>query len=111
MAGKRTKQHHRLAILLFELIKDDYCHLAWVNYENSLIDSLLNSLTIYENIEREKRIELICDFLRQQDKNTTIFLDNVDEQIQDDEYMHELRVLPGVVWCWHLKIVRGFQKK
>ena len=19
--------------------------------------------------------------------------------------------LPGVVWCWHLKIVRGFQKK
>lgn len=79
-----------LAILLFELIKDDYCHLAWVNYENSLIDSLLNSLTIYENIEREKRIELICDFLRQQDKNTTIFLDNVDEQIQDDEYMHKL---------------------
>ena len=76
--------------MLFELIKDDYCHLAWVNYENSLIDSLLNSLTIYENIEREKRIELICDFLRQQDKNTTIFLDNVDEQIQDDEYMHEL---------------------
>lgn len=47
-------------------------------------------MTIYENIEREKRIELICDFLRQQDKNTTIFLDNVDEQIQDDEYMHEL---------------------
>lgn len=21
------------------------------------------------------------------------------------------RALPGVVWCWHLKIVRGFQKK
>ena len=23
----------------------------------------------------------------------------------------KVRVLPGVVWCWHLKIVRGFQKK
>lgn len=78
-----------LAMLLFELVKDDYCHLVWVNYENSLMDSLLNSLTIYENIEREKRIELICDFLRQQDKNTIIFLDNVDEQIQDDEYIRQ----------------------
>lgn len=23
----------------------------------------------------------------------------------------KVRVLPGVVWCWRLKIVRGFQKK
>ena len=46
-----------LAMLLFELVKDEYCHLAWVNYENSLMDSLLNSLTIYENIERKERIK------------------------------------------------------
>ena len=98
-----------LAILLFELIKDDYCHLAWVNYENSLIDSLLNSLTIYENIEREKRIELICDFLRQQDKNTTIFLDNVDEQIQDDEYMHKLEGCVDFIITSRLPFVEKFK--
>ena len=67
--------------------------------KKSFIDSLLNSLTIYEGIEREKRIELICDFLRQQDKNTIIFLDNLDEQIQDDEYMHELRGVSA--WSSH----------
>ena len=98
-----------LAMLLFELVKDEYCHLAWVNYENSLMDSLLNSLTIYENIEREERIELICDFLRQQDKNTTIFLDNVDEQIQDDEYMHELEGCVGFVITSRLPFIENFK--
>lgn len=98
-----------LAMLLFELVKDDYCHLAWVNYENSLMDSLLNSLTIYENIEREERIELICDFLRQQNKNTIIFLDNVDEQIQDDEYMHELEGCVGFVITSRLTFIENFK--
>lgn len=97
-----------LAILLFELIKDDYCHMAWVSYEKSFIDSLLNSLTIYEGIEREKRIELICDFLRQQDKNTIIFLDNLDEQIQDDEYMHELEGCVGLVITSRLPFIENF---
>ena len=97
-----------LAILLFELIKDDYCHMAWVSYEKSFIDSLLNSLTIYEGIEREKRIELICDFLRQQDKNTIIFLDNLDEQIQDDEYMHELEGGVGLVITSRLPFIENF---
>ena len=99
-----------LAMLLFELVKDDYCHLVWVNYENSLMDSLLNSLTIYENIEREKRIELICDFLRQQDKNTIIFLDNVDEQIQDDEYMHELEGCIAFVITSRLPFIENFKR-
>lgn len=98
-----------LAILLFELIKDDYCHMAWVSYEKSFIDSLLNSLTIYEGIEREKRIELICDFLRQQDKNTIIFLDNVDEQIQNDEYMQELEECVGFVITSRLPFVENFK--
>lgn len=98
-----------LAMLLFELVKEDYCHLVWVNYENSLMDSLLNSLTIYENIEREERIELICDFLRQQDKNTIIFLDNVDEQIQDDEYMHELEGCVGFVITSRLPCIENFK--
>ena len=38
---------------------------------------------------------------------------------KNGEYNRELLIdrreksksLPGVVWCWHLKIVRGFQKK
>lgn len=98
-----------LAILLFELIKDDYCHMAWVSYEKSLIDSLLNSLTIYEGIEREKRIELICDFLRQQDKNTIIFLDNVDEQIQNDEYMQELEGCVSFVITSRLPFIENFK--
>ena len=98
-----------LAMLLFELVKEDYCHLVWVNYENSLMDSLLNSLTIYENIEREERIERICDFLRQQDKNTIIFLDNVDEQIQDDEYMHELEGGVGFVITSRLPFIENFK--
>lgn len=97
-------------MLLFELVKDDYCHLVWVNYENSLMDSLLNSLTIYENIEREKRIELICDFLRQQDKNTIIFLDNVEEQIQDDEYMHELEGCIAFVITSRLPFIENFKR-
>lgn len=97
-----------LAILLFELIKDDYCHMAWVSYEKSFIDGLLNSLTIYEGIEREKRIELICDFLRQQDKNTIIFLDNLDEQIQDDEYMHELEGCVGLVITSRLPFIENY---
>lgn len=75
-----------LAILLFDEIKKDYDHVGWIQYEGNLIDSILNSLTIFEEIERDKRIDLICDFLRQQDMRTILFIDDINEKFEYDEF-------------------------
>ena len=77
-----------LATLLFNKVKDEYNHIGWINYEDNLYDSILNSLTIYTDTQfgREERMELICNFLRQQNANTLLFIDNVDAKFESDEY-------------------------
>ena len=93
---KAIKQNRRLALIngiggigkttvaraLFHKAKNEFKHIAWVEYQNNIKDSLLSSFTIFDDIKNEdteRRYRRIEDFLRSASKDTLIFVDNVTD--------------------------------
>jgi len=71
--GKTT-----VAKALYHKVKDEYKHIAWVEYQHNFKDSLLNSFKIFDEIEdAAARYRKIEGFLLDATNNTIIFIDNV----------------------------------
>ena len=71
--GKTT-----VAKALYHKVKDEYNHIAWVEYQHNFKDSLLNSFKIFDEIENAAaRYRKIESFLLDATNNTIIFIDNV----------------------------------
>ena len=90
------KQNRRLALInglggigkttiaraLYHKVKNEFKHIAWVEYQHNIKDSLLNSFTIFnafQNDDTETRCRRIEDFLQSATKDTLIFIDNVTD--------------------------------
>ena len=59
---------------LFHRIKGEFKHIAWVEYQNNVKESLLNSFEIYNDIsEADERYRRITNFLKDATKDTIIF--------------------------------------
>jgi len=77
--GKTT-----VAKVLFHRLKKEYEHLAWITYNGSLQESILNQFEIFkEEKDREKRWEKIYKFLHN-DHRKIIFVDDVDKTTSED---------------------------
>lgn len=67
-----------VAKALYHKIKGEVKHIAWVEYQDNIKDSLLNSFKIFENIENpDAKYREIASFLRHAKTDTVLFIDNV----------------------------------
>ena len=89
--GKTT-----VARALYHKVKNDFTYIAWVNYQHSIKESLLNSLTIYDdaNEDKESRYRKIDAFLQSATKDCLIFIDNI---MPDDEGIRYLECLEASI--------------
>ena len=103
-----TKQNIKLALInglggigkttiakaLYHRVKDEYKHVAWVEYQHSIKDSLLNSFLLFNNVEDSAvRYRNIKNFLLNATADTIIFIDNVaGEDIDGAEFIEQLPV-------------------
>ncbi|NTV47922.1 MAG: ATP-binding protein, partial [Chlorobiales bacterium] len=80
---------------------EDYCHLAWVFAEKSLLDAVLTlaeSLTVKfdDNMTGEERLEkLLCE-MRKLRKPCLLVIDNANSLPDLDAHYHKLRTCPNV---------------
>ncbi|MCL2400236.1 MAG: tetratricopeptide repeat protein, partial [Defluviitaleaceae bacterium] len=71
--GKTT-----VARALYHKVKDEFKHIAWVEYQHSIEESLLTSFRIFRDIEdNDARYEEIKEFLLGTTQDTIIFIDNI----------------------------------
>ena len=71
--GKTT-----IAKALFHEVKDEYNHVAWVEYQHSIKESFLNSFLLFNDVDdATERYRKITNFLLDATKDTIIFIDNV----------------------------------
>ena len=83
-----------IARKVYHNIKDQYKHIAWIEYQESLKRSLLSSLYIFDSIKDESiRYKLIEQFLANSKSDTILFIDNVNNTVSDDP---SLSVLLGI---------------
>ncbi|MCL2361949.1 MAG: tetratricopeptide repeat protein [Defluviitaleaceae bacterium] len=89
--NKAIKQNKKLALIsglggigkttiakaLYHQIKDEYKHVAWVEYQHSIKDSLLSSFILFDGVEITERYRSIEKFLLEATRDTIIFIDNV----------------------------------
>jgi len=68
-----------VAKALYHKIKDECKHVAWVEYQHSIRDSLLNSFKVFDDDinDSDQRYRRIERFLLDATKDTIIFIDNV----------------------------------
>ena len=85
--GKTT-----IAKALYHMVKDEYKHVAWVEYQHSIKDSLLNSFILFNNVDDSAvRYNRIQNFLLGATKDTIIFIDNVsDGDIEGVRFIEQL---------------------
>ena len=84
--GKTT-----IARALYYEVEREFKHVAWVEYQKNLEESLLNSFKIHKKITNtEDRYNKITDFLQHTDENTIIFIDNVPDGDNDIDFMEGL---------------------
>lgn len=66
---------------LFHELKDEYQHLAWIKYDTSFKESILNSFTIYSSIvDKQERFVRIISFLNESTEDTLLFIDDYKEK-------------------------------
>ena len=71
--GKTT-----IARKLYHAVKDEFKHIAWIEYQNNIKNSLLKSITLFNDIKDEAdRYGKIEIFLNNAKKDTILFIDNV----------------------------------
>ena len=95
---------------LYHCLKEEYCHMAWIDCGDSLDDSLLNSFVMYQTIaDRKIRLNAIKSFLNETDEHTLLLIDNYQEHHVDD-----LRFLAGigakVILTSRIADIKGFTK-
>lgn len=74
-----------IARKVYHNIKDQYKHIAWIEYQESLKSSLLSSLYIFDFIKDESlRYKLIEQFLANSKANAILFIDNVNNTVSED---------------------------
>ena len=67
-----------IAKALYHEVEGKFKHIAWVEYQNSIEYSLLNSFTLFDDVEdTTDRYKQIRKFLLDATKDTIIFIDNV----------------------------------
>jgi len=97
---KAIKQNKKLALIsglggigkttiakaLYHKVKDEHKHVAWVEYQHSIKESLLSSFILFDEDEIEDstdRYRRIRNFLLDAKKDTIIFIDNVSGDDSD----------------------------
>ena len=118
---KAIKQNRKLALInglggigkttiakaLYHKVEGKFKHIAWIEYQNSIKDSLLNSFTIFNEIEdKETRYKNIEKFLLEATKDTIIFIDNVSS---DDGMEFIERLNANVVLTSRLDMIGNFE--
>ena len=120
---KAIKQNRKLALInglggigkttvakaLYHKVKDEYKHVAWIEYQDNIKNSLLNSFLIFEDIkDATERYSKIVRFLLDAKEDTIIFIDNVSG---DDSSGLEFveRLSTNVVLTSRLSNIRNFE--
>jgi len=87
--GKTT-----IAKALYHKVKNEFKHIAWVEYQHSIKDSLLSSFTLFNDIkDSADRYRRITNFLLGATKDTIIFIDNVsDNDYEGVSFIEQLPV-------------------
>ena len=84
--GKTT-----IAKALFHEVKDKYAHIAWIEYQTSIKESLLKAFTLFTEInDPDTRYAEILRFITTAGKNIIIFIDNVAENANDLGFLETL---------------------
>ncbi|MCL1994919.1 MAG: tetratricopeptide repeat protein [Defluviitaleaceae bacterium] len=102
--GKTT-----VARALFHKAKDEFKHIAWVEYQHNIKESLLSSFTNFDDTEEdtEARYRRIKNFLLNATKDTLLFIDNVTDD-SDLNFIEGLDV--NVVITSRIGRIRNFEK-
>jgi len=94
---------------LFHKIKGEFKHIAWVEYQNNVRESLLNSFTIYDDVsETDERYRRITNFLKDATKDTIIFVDNVADDKGGVAFLEQLDA--NVILTSRMPKLGGFKK-
>ena len=103
--GKTT-----IAKALYHKVKGEYKHIAWVEYQHNIKESLLNSFNLFKDVEDvADRYEKIENFLLSARKNTIIFIDNVSAGDSEGlDFMERLSV--NVVLTSRLDRIGNYKK-
>jgi len=84
--GKTT-----IAKALFHEVKDKYAHIAWIEYQTNIKESLLKAFTLFAEItDPDTRYTEIQKFITTAGKNIIIFIDNVSENAGDLDFLETL---------------------
>ncbi|MCL2398528.1 MAG: DUF2225 domain-containing protein [Defluviitaleaceae bacterium] len=118
---KAIKQNRKLALInglggigkttvakaLYHKVKDEFKHIAWVEFQHNIEVSLLTSFRIYEDVEDNAiRYRNIKNFLLDATQDTIIFIDNVSN---DDGLDFIKRLQANVILTSRLDDIGSFE--
>ncbi|MCL2399654.1 MAG: tetratricopeptide repeat protein, partial [Defluviitaleaceae bacterium] len=120
---KAIKQNRKLALInglggigkttvakaLYHKVKDEFKHIAWVEFQHDIEKSLLGSFVIFDDDEdkdKDIRYKKIKKFLLNATKDTIIFIDNVSN---DDDLDFIKRLQANVILTSRLNEINSFE--
>jgi len=96
-----------IAKALYHEVEGEFKHIAWVEYQDSIEESLLNSFTLFNDVEdKASRYEKIINFLQSATRDTIIFIDNISN---DDGMDFIERLDVNVVLTSRLEEIGNFE--
>lgn len=82
---------------IFHKLINIYKHAAWIEYDESLKNSILKSISIYKDDNDEQRYKQIKSDLINLPKETLIFVDNISKSVSEDDTLKFLSQINATV--------------